>query len=382
VGQLAVAEAGQRSDDDALWHWQVAQAMGWHGDLSSYGPPGELLSRSPARRVGEAPPGLPVRREGDGGSPLISAHRLSGEEVKVPGGWRTFPLGIRVEVIVDANGRVRQPVVLASTFSALTYKVLEAMRGWRFAPAQAGGEPVASFYDLRLPDARPLERIVEFGQSPLARPLELLKSGRYREADEQLDKLWARGLNDAEQKASFLGVVLALRALAAAGLGRNDQAICRFEAAQTLEPRLYGAELTAFGAPGALLASHPWSAPQKECGQGPASDLQGATCCDQALEEPRPVSRRAPVFPAYVRSSAIPEGLVTLVIASVLNEAGVLRDVVLQEPGPSANLDASALDAVCDWRFQPATLKGKPIKIVYVLSVNFQIPHRFKVKVQ
>jgi hypothetical protein len=35
----------------------------------------------------------------------------------------------------------------------------------------------------------------------------------------------------------------------------------------------------------------------------------------------------------------------TLVVASVLNEAGRLRDVVLQEPGPSANLDASALDA-------------------------------------
>jgi outer membrane biosynthesis protein TonB len=37
---------------------------------------------------------------------------------------------------------------------------------------------------------------------------------------------------------------------------------------------------------------------------------------------------------------------------------------------------ASALDAVCDWRFKPATLDGRPVKVYYTLTVNFEIGGR------
>jgi TonB family protein len=371
VAQLAVAEAGQGRDEDALWHWQVALAMGWRGDISMYGAPGQRLERSPRRRAGEAPAGLVVRRQGDGAGPLLPARKLGGNEVTLPGGYRRFPRGIVVELIVDAEGRVRQPVVLASTFSALTYAVLDTLRDWRFSPAQSAGEPVASFYELRLPEVRPLEQVVDFGHGPLAKPLELLKAGHYRQAGTHLDRLWRSALDDVEQNHAYLGVAMALRALAAAGLGHQDQAICRFQAAQTLEPRLLGAELSAFGAPGALLMGHPWKAPQAECGRGLEPGPAGVPCCDH-VTRPVPVSQRAPTFPEYARFDPGLRGRwVVVVIASVLDERGVLRDVVLEKSAPSANLDASALDAICDWRFQPATLEGRPVKVIYTLAVNF-----------
>lgn len=36
-------------------------------------------------------------------------------------------------------------------------------------------------------------------------------------------------------------------------------------------------------------------------------------------------------------------------------------------------LDRAALDAVAKWRFKPATLQGKPVKVYYTLTVNFQV---------
>ena len=53
----------------------------------------------------------------------------------------------------------------------------------------------------------------------------------------------------------------------------------------------------------------------------------------------------------------------------------------LQPQGNSTSLLASlqgfgyvsALYAICDWRFKPATLEGKPVRVFYVLSVNFKL---------
>jgi TonB family protein len=372
VAQLAVAVAGQGRDEEALWTWQVAQAMGWRREPADYGAAGALLAGSRRRGIDEPPAGLVVRREGDGGGAFTPARKLAGAAVTLPGAWRRFPRGIRAQVVVDREGRVREPAVATSTFSALTYAVLETMRDWRFAPARADGEPVASFYDLELPAVRPLEQVVDFRHGPLAGPLEWLKSGRYREADRRLDTLWAGAVNDAEPTRALLGVALALRALAAAGMGREDQAICRFQAAQTLEPRLYGADLAAFGAAGALLMRHPWRAPQAECGQGTLSPPFGAGGGGEPTK-PEPINRRLPAFPEYARQSEI-HGAV--VVNSVLSETGVPRWVVLQQPGPSAGLDASALDAICDWRFKPATLEGRPVRVIYTLNVNFEVRGR------
>lgn len=368
VSQLAVAEAGQGRDEDALWHWQEAGWMGCVPDPSHYGAPGRRLAGTSPRKLGQAPDGLLVRREGDDGGPLTPARRVSGAEAKMSGTFRTVPRGIRVEAIVDGEGRVQQPVVAASTFPALTYVVLEAMRGWRFTPAQSGAGPVASFYELKVPPQQPLDRLADFSKSPLAEPLGMLKAGHFAEADRTLNRMWKDSENDAEQTRAFLGVALALKALSEAGLGRDDPAICRFQAAQTLEPRLFGAELSAFGAPGALLMRHPWGA--QVASRERCANLEHA---EGKVTKPERLSGRIPAFPDYARNLRIGG---KVLIESILTETGVLRNVTLLRPGPSAGLDASALDTICDWRFKPATLQGKPIRVYYTLTVNFEVRRR------
>jgi TonB family protein len=369
VGQLAVAEAGQGRDEEARWHWQLAMAMGVRAGLGRYGATGERVEKISRRHVDEAPPGMLVRRPGDGGATLTPARKVSGSAT-LPGTWRTFPRGIQVQLVVDTKGRVVQPVVRDCTFSALTYVVVEAMRDWQFVAAQAGGEAVASFYEFSQPEVEPLEQVVDFGSGPLGAPLQSLKAGRYDEAAAQLDKLWTGALNDAEQKRAFLGVALALRALAAAGKGNENQAICRYQAAQTLEPRLYGADLAAFGAPGALLARHPWRAPQGECLAMGADGDSSAT--GAKAQKPQALVHREPIFPEYARHLGV-EGRV--VVESIIDETGALRDVLLKQPSALAGLDAAALDALCDWTFKPATLNDKPIKVFYQLAVNFALQH-------
>jgi TonB family protein len=41
--------------------------------------------------------------------------------------------------------------------------------------------------------------------------------------------------------------------------------------------------------------------------------------------------------------------------------------------GLPMGLDHAAVDAVQKWKFKPATLEGRPVKVYYVLTVNFQV---------
>jgi outer membrane biosynthesis protein TonB len=36
-------------------------------------------------------------------------------------------------------------------------------------------------------------------------------------------------------------------------------------------------------------------------------------------------------------------------------------------------LDVAAAQAVAQWRFTPATLNGRPLKVIYTLTVNFTV---------
>ena len=260
MARLALAEAGQGRTDDALWHWSVAQILEVDFDPKPFGAPGELLASHALRHLDEVPNGLTLRREGDGGGPFSPPRALETQKIELPSTWGAIPKGIRLQVVVDAQGHVEQPVVAQSTSVGITYVVLKSLRDWRFEPARAGETPVAAFYEIKVPmERRPLEKVVEFTGSPLAESEATLRAGRYPDAGNQVGKLWT-GANQGKTSPSrsFLGVALALKALAQAGQGEADGAICRWQAAQTLEPRLYGADLSAYGAAGKLLEDHPW----------------------------------------------------------------------------------------------------------------------------
>ena len=45
-------------------------------------------------------------------------------------------------------------------------------------------------------------------------------------------------------------------------------------------------------------------------------------------------------------------------------------------PELTAELDRSALSAVANWVFAPATLAGKPVPVYYTLTINFEVDFR------
>ena len=122
VARLAVAEAGLGRQEDALWHWAVAQNLDRAAlsaeQLRSFGPSGEMLAGHPLRRAGEVPAGMDIRRPGQpGGAALVRPRRVKGEFPDLPAGARAFshPQSMQIVLIVDAEVRARHPVVVRST---------------------------------------------------------------------------------------------------------------------------------------------------------------------------------------------------------------------------------------------------------------------------
>lgn len=81
------------------------------------------------------------------------------------------------------------------------------------------------------------------------------------------------------------------------------------------------------------------------------------------------VHRVPPAYPAQARSMRL-EG--TVVLAAIVNEAGVVQDVKVISGHPV--LARAAMDAVQQWRYQPSLLNGKPVKVDNQITVNFKAP--------
>jgi TonB family protein len=369
VARLALAEAGEGRTEDALWYWGIAQNLDQdvrsEFDLRSFGAPGELLASHALRGRDEAPAGLDIRRPGDGGPPFSPPRVGETKSVEVPRVWGAIPKGIELQVVVDAQGRPAQPVVTHSTSQAFTYVLLEALRDWRFEPARAGEAPVAAFYEIKLPVRRPLAGIADLSGSPLVGPEAALRAGQYPEAAKQVGKAWDSSLENTVPSRPFLGIALALKALAQAGQGEEDGAICRWQAAQTLEPRLYGADLSAYGAAGTLLEGHPWG---ERYGGTKTIAKKGEP--GESVQKPEILKRRPPRYPEYARSQGA-QG--SVVVQSVLTKTGVPRNLILLTPDALPGLEANALDALCDWRFKPAIYQGEPVPVYYSLTVHFEL---------
>jgi hypothetical protein len=65
-----------------------------------------------------------------------------------------------------------------------------------------------------------------------------------------------------------------------------------------------------------------------------------------------------------------------LVIACVLDRAGMLRNLKVLEPGPAV-MTAKVLAALPRWKFRPALREGKPVEVNAILGFNIDTNDRF-----
>jgi TonB family protein len=85
--------------------------------------------------------------------------------------------------------------------------------------------------------------------------------------------------------------------------------------------------------------------------------------------QPEEVDRVVPRYPAMARRAGV-EG--SVVVRGIVRRDGTIDDVEIIKDLPFG-LGQSARDAVSQWRFRPATVRGEPIDVYYTVTVNFRL---------
>lgn len=195
--------------------------------------------------------------------------------------------------------------------------------------------------------------------------VDLLAAGKWQEAQKLAQQQFLVLAGYVEKYPGLAGTALALEALADAGLGNESSAVCRWNAAQKVDPKLANADLTMFGAAGALLKNHPYTAPG-EAIRVPEGDQK---TLKREVQRPELLSRSPLLYPEAARRAKI-EGKV--IVEAIIEKDGSLSNLKTLQ-GQPMGLDLAAVESLCGWRFKPATLKGEPVKVYYVLTVNFKV---------
>jgi protein TonB len=84
---------------------------------------------------------------------------------------------------------------------------------------------------------------------------------------------------------------------------------------------------------------------------------------------PVALTRVEPRYPEHLRQMRV-GGIVILELA--ISETGAVEHIAVLK-SVAADMDISAIQAVRQWTFQPATLDGKPVPVLFNVSVHFKL---------
>jgi TonB family protein len=85
-----------------------------------------------------------------------------------------------------------------------------------------------------------------------------------------------------------------------------------------------------------------------------------------------PPKRTSSVEPVYPESSRIARVSGIVIIQCIISPSGCLHSLKILKP-LTAELNTAALIAVSQWHFSPGMLDGKPVDVIYNLTVNFKL---------
>ena len=78
----------------------------------------------------------------------------------------------------------------------------------------------------------------------------------------------------------------------------------------------------------------------------------------------------APSYPSEIAKEDRIEG--TVVVKATINRQGTVDAMEISE-SLAQPFDQAAMDAIAQWRFEPATLDGEPVAVYYFLTINFRL---------
>ncbi|HYO78464.1 MAG TPA: energy transducer TonB [Thermoanaerobaculia bacterium] len=208
--------------------------------------------------------------------------------------------------------------------------------------------------------------ITEDWQKKTRQSLELLKRGEYNASlklSERVIRDMADHLGPGDRETRSFGIALTHKALALAGLQREDEARWYWHIALNLYPALAKFDLVPFGKPGEFLLAHTELRKPAEIPRLPYPPTANMTA-------PRPKKRVEPKYPLGARYFDVSG--ITIVEVLITRDGKVSSPHVLKAL-PAPTLMYATLDALRHWTFEPATSDGQPTDVVFNLTFNYKL---------
>jgi TonB family protein len=103
--------------------------------------------------------------------------------------------------------------------------------------------------------------------------------------------------------------------------------------------------------------------------EGPPGPAIGPMQISGNVLAPKRIYAPDPHYPEEARHARV-QGAV--ILQTIIDTVGKVTDVRVLKGLPSG-LTEAAVDAVSSWRFEPATLEGKPVAVYYLVTVSFSV---------
>lgn len=200
-----------------------------------------------------------------------------------------------------------------------------------------------------------------------------LRAQQWEAAGKQARKvarMIVEGAGTGEGASYSLAVVSAFQAIAEAGQGHEDAADWYWTTALNLFPDIAKTDLKPYGPAAAGLRARQVRFTDNES-RRPAGPEDGDAPKELAKEvqHPRILRQVSPKFPEGLRKLGLAAGIQ---VETIIGEDGVPRHPLILTQGHAVPaMKYVVLDSLREWRFEPARLEGKPVKVYYVLTVNF-----------
>ncbi len=135
----------------------------------------------------------------------------------------------------------------------------------------------------------------------------------------------------------------------------------------------FGANAFSNGSQPAFSTAPPPTAEQSEGEKPESSDAKlktfsAETICDE-ISHPVVVEKINPKYPPEAREEKV-MGMVT--VETVITEEGVVEEIQVVE-SPDDRLSAAAIEAIEQWKFEPALCDGRPVGVYYNLTIKFRL---------
>ncbi len=200
-----------------------------------------------------------------------------------------------------------------------------------------------------------------------------LRAQQWEQAEKQVlevtDQIVA-GTGTGQGAADILGVASAFRAVAEAGQGREEEAGWHWDMALNLRPEVAKTDLSPYGAIGVGFKARQLRPIDPNRVSPQAVEAAKQEAIQKHFQPPRIIRKVRPRFPEGLRRMGVSG---SLLVETIIGEDGVPREpLVVDAGGVGPAMKYVALESLRQWRFEPARLEGQPVKVYYVLNVNFK----------